>query len=75
MTNKQQTTTNYEYFIKADTSKYKGEGIAIAGKKIIAHGQNAQNVYHQAIKKAGKKDVSLAKVPQEQMLAFNLLPF
>lgn len=62
------TSSNYEFFIKADTSPYKGEWIAIARNKIIAHGQDAEDVYKKAVKKAGNKDVSLAKVPNEQML-------
>lgn len=61
-------SSNYEFFIKADTSPYKGEWIAIAGNKIIVHGQDAKDVYKKAVKKAGNKDVSLAKVPNEQML-------
>ena len=62
------TSSNYDFFIKTDTSPYKGEWIAIAKNKIIAHGQDAENVYKKAVKKAGNKDVSLAKVPNEQML-------
>lgn len=64
----QLASSNYEFFIKADTSPYKGEWIAIARNKIIAHGQDAEDVYKKAVKKAGDKDVSLAKVPNEQML-------
>jgi len=65
--------SNYEFFIKADTSPYKGEWIAIARNKIIAHGQDAEVVYKKAVKKAGNKDVSLAKVPNEQMLVLKFL--
>ena len=65
-------STNYEFFIKADTSRYKGEWIAIARNKIVAHGQDAEDVYKKAVKKAGDKDVSLAKVPHEQMLILKL---
>ncbi|MEK7534744.1 MAG: DUF5678 domain-containing protein [Patescibacteria group bacterium] len=68
MKQKKLLSPNYEFFIKADTSRYKGEWIAIARNKIIAHGQDAEDVYKKAVKKAGDKDVSLAKVPNEQML-------
>ena len=61
-------SSNYEFFIKADTSPYKGEWIAIAKNKIVAHGQDAEDVYKKAVRKAGNKDVSLAKVPDEQMV-------
>lgn len=68
MKQKRTVSTNYEFFIKTDTSRYKGEWIAIAKNKVIAHGQDAQDVYKKAVKKTGSKDISLAKVPDEQML-------
>jgi len=61
-------TSNYDYFIKADTRAYKGQWVAIAGQKIIAHGKDAQIVYKHAQKLAGTKHISLAKAPDEQML-------
>ena len=68
MKNKKKTSSNYDFFIKTDTSSYKGEWIAIAKNKIVAHGQDAEDVYKKAVKKTRDKDVSLAKVPDEQML-------
>ena len=65
------TSSNYNFFIKADTSAYKGEWLAISGNKIIAHGKDAEKVYKQAIKKSGLKSVSLAKAPDEQMLVLH----
>lgn len=59
---------NYEFFIKMDTSKYKGEWIAIANKAVVAHGKDAEKVYKSAQKKVKNKEISLAKVPEEQML-------
>ena len=61
-------TANYDFFVKTDTSKYTGEWIAIAGKKIVAHGKDAEKVYKSAKKKAPGKNISLAKAPDEQML-------
>lgn len=65
--------TNYDYFVKANTSQYKGEWIAIAGKKIVAHGPNAEDVYKQAKKKHLTDRISLAKAPDEQMLVLTSL--
>ena len=62
------TSPNYDFFLKMDTSKYKGEWIAIAQNKVVAHGSDAQKVYQDAKKKAIGKDISLAKAPYEQML-------
>lgn len=61
-------SSNYDFFLKMDTSKYKGEWIAISENKVIAHGKDAQKVYKIAKKKASSKDISLAKAPEEQML-------
>lgn len=65
---KQKTSSNYDFFLKMDTSKYKGEWVAIAKNKVVAHGTDAQKVYQTAKKKAPDKDISLAKAPEEQML-------
>lgn len=65
---KKKLSKNYDYFVKKDTTKYKGEWIAIAGEKIIAHGKDAGQVYKLAHKKAPGKNISLAKTPDEQML-------
>lgn len=64
-------SSNYDFFIKADTSPYKGEWIAIAGKKIVAHGKDAETVYKSAQRKTHLKNISLAKAPDEQMLVLN----
>lgn len=64
--------SNYDYFLKVDTSPYKGEWVAIAKSKVVAHGKDAQKVYNQAKKKTPKEDVSLAKVPSEQVLVLRL---
>lgn len=72
MKSQQNPSTNYEYFIKADTSAYKGEWIALAGKKIVSHGKDAGQVYNQAKQKYPKEDISLAKIPEEQTLILGL---
>lgn len=68
MTNTYKPSKNYDFFINTDTSKYKGEWIAISGNKVVAHGQDAEIVYKKASKKAKKTDISLAKVPESQMM-------
>lgn len=73
MKSRETPSQNYNFYIKADTSIYKGEWIAIARKKIVAHGRDAQKVYKQASKKYKNEDISLAKVPEEQTLILKLL--
>lgn len=70
---KQTPSSNYDFYIKANTAPYKGEWIAIAQKKIIAHGKDAQKVYKEANKKFKNEEISLAKVPEEQTLILTLL--
>lgn len=64
--------SNYDYFLKVDTSPYKGEWVAITESKIVAHGKDAQVVYKKAKKKTPSGEVSLAKVPREQVLVLKL---
>lgn len=63
-----QISPNYNFYIKTDTSTYQGEWIAIAKKRIVAHGKDAEEVYKKATKKFKNEEVSLAKVPKEQTL-------
>ena len=70
---KQTPSSNYDFYIHANTAPYKGEWIAIAKKKIIAHGKDAEKVYKQANKKFKNEEISLAKVPEEQTLILQLL--
>lgn len=69
---KKSPSTNYEFFIKTDTSNYKGEWIAISEKKIVSHGKDAGKVYNQAKQKYPKKEISLAKIPEEQTLILKI---
>lgn len=64
----QQKTTNYDYFIKTNTADFKGQWVAIADKKIVAHGKDAEKVYKEAKRKQKTSKVSLAKIPDEQMM-------
>lgn len=68
----QKKLSNYDYFIRADTSSYTGEWVAISGQKIISHGKDAQEVYHKAKQKHPTSNISLAKVPDEQILVLRL---
>lgn len=63
------TSANYNFYLKLDTSKYKaGEWIAMAKNRVFAHGEEADKVYKEAVKKAQTDDVALAKIPQAGMM-------
>jgi hypothetical protein len=61
-------TKNYLNFLKINTSRFKGEWVVLTGKKIIAHGKNADKVYKQAKKSHPREKISLAKIPLEDAL-------
>jgi len=62
------TSNNYLNFLKIDASKFRGEWVVLAGKKIIAHGKKADAVYKKALKSHPKEKISLAKIPLENTL-------
>lgn len=64
--------SNYDYFIKMDTTPYKGQWIAIANEKVIDHGRKADTVYYRAKKKNPTADISLAKIPFYDVVIYNL---
>lgn len=67
--NKTKTTTKeFDFFLKANLEKYKGEYVAIVEKKIAAHGKNAKEVWQKARKKFPKTLPTIAKIPQEEAL-------
>lgn len=65
--NKKQSS-NYDYFIKTNTSEYKGEWVAISKGKVVSHGKDAQVVYNKAREHKPHSDISLAKVPEQELL-------
>ena len=65
--NSNKKSSNYDYFLKMDTAPYKGQWMAIAGKKVIAHGKTPKQV----VKKSGTTNPSLLylfKVPTKKEL-------
>lgn len=61
----------FEFYLKADLSKYEGKYIAIVGDKVVAFGDNAKEVFEEAKKKTGKTP-TLAKIPTEDTFIFRL---
>lgn len=59
---------NYEWYIRADTSKFAGKWIAIVDQKPVASGRDAKKVYEKAKAKYPNKKPSLAKVPTPDTL-------
>lgn len=60
--------TNYQSFLRINTSRFRGEWIAVVGSNVVAHGKRADRVYREAAKKYTKQRISLAKIPKEETL-------
>ncbi len=61
---------NYEWYIEADTEQYSGEWIAIVDGEVVVSGDDAEKVYKEAERKYPGKELSIAKVPDKQILVF-----
>ena len=57
-----------KWFASADLNKYAGKYIAIIGKKIVASGNNAKEVWNAAKAAFPDKTPTLAKIPKEDLL-------
>lgn len=64
--------SNYEYFLKLDTTAYKGKWIAMAENKVLAADRRADKAFKEAQKKYPKGSISLAKVPREETLVLEI---
>lgn len=61
---------DYQAFLKLDLSPYGGEWIAICEQKVISHGKNIKQVYHQAKKKYPEETPQLVLVPGKEKWIF-----
>ncbi len=59
---------NYEFYINADLSEYAGKWIAIVDGKVVASGDRADEVMKEAEEKYPNKEITLAKVPTDDIL-------
>ncbi|MBI2652503.1 succinyl-CoA synthetase subunit alpha [Candidatus Woesearchaeota archaeon] len=62
----------FEFYVKADLSKYEGKYVAIVEDKVVTFGDNAKEVWEEAKKKFPKKNPMLAKVPRAETFIFNV---
>ena len=62
----------FDFFLKADLSKYEGKYVVILENKIIAQGNTAK-IWEEVKKKFPDKKPMLVKVPKEETLILGLL--
>lgn len=68
------TQSDYEWYIQTDLSRYKGKYVAIAGKKVVAAGYDAKEVYKKALKKSPRTRPTLAKIPAQDIMVLIVSP-
>ena len=58
----------FDFFVHADLSLYRGKYIALVGKRVVASGDDAKKVWEEARKRYPQKIPTLAKLPREEAL-------
>lgn len=66
--------SDYDWFIETDLSRYRGEYVAIANKKVVSSGYDAKKVYEKAAKKVPQSKIALAKIPSEDVMILVATP-
>ncbi|MFA5060691.1 MAG: DUF5678 domain-containing protein [Candidatus Pacearchaeota archaeon] len=61
---------NDEVFLKFDLEKYKGKWVVVCETDIVSFGENAKEVYEDALRKCKGKKLMIAKVPEEQTMIY-----
>ena len=61
------SSREFEFFVKSDPSKYRGQYVAIVEDGVVARGDNAKVVWEKAKKKTGKTP-TIAKIPGDEAL-------
>ena len=61
----------FEFYVKADLSKYEGKYVVIIDDKVVASGDTAK-IWEEVKKKFPNKKPMLAKVPREETLILKL---
>ncbi len=59
---------DFEWYVKADLSRYKGEYVIIKDEKVIYHGKDMNKLLQQFRKRYPNEVPKVAKVPLEETL-------
>lgn len=76
MRNKQAKTTaeslkvspEFDFFVHAPLTGYEGKYVAILGRKVVASGESAKDVWIKVKKKYPKSLPTIAKIPKNEIL-------
>ena len=65
-------TKEFDFFIRADLSRFAGQYIAIVGEEVVASGLNAKTVWRQAKRRYPSSTPTLGKLPRAETLVLCL---
>jgi len=58
----------FDFFLHNPLTKYEGRYVAILGRKVVASGLSAKEVWDEAAKKYPKQIPTIAKLPKKEIL-------
>lgn len=67
-TTKDITDVDLEWFSQVDLREYANEYVAIAGKSVVAHGDDPEKVYQEAKGRINTEAIHLFKVPSADIM-------
>jgi hypothetical protein len=65
---KNASSKEFDFFIRADLSRFAGLYVAIVGDKVVASGSNAKTVWRQAKRRFPSATPTLGKLPRAETL-------
>jgi len=63
---------DFEFYLKADLSRYKGKYVAIVEAQVVGSGDNAKELLEEVTRKYPDKRPTLVKVPKEEALILKI---
>jgi hypothetical protein len=66
------SSKEFDFFIRADLSRFAGQYVAIVGEEVVASGSNAKTVWRQAKRRYPSSTPTLGKLPRADTLVFCL---
>lgn len=69
---KNSRSVEFDFFIRADLSRFAGQYIAIVGQEVVASGSNAQMVWRQAKRRFPSSTPTIGKLPHAETLVLRV---
>lgn len=61
-------SSEFDFFLHNPLTRYEGKYVAILGKKVVASGISAKDVWDEVIKKYPNQIPTIAKLPKNEIL-------